>query len=390
MLSHEYGFQADAFIGRGRLDTGEVTKRSQCIQKIDLAGRPGSGLDAGAFDDEGHSPAVFVKVLLALQAMPTDRDSVVGGVDDVGAFEFAHGVQFSQDSADLDIDIFTTGEFPAQLVTNGRLVAPGPYTAHPLLVSGAGKAEGEGMGGQVVGWEGWLFGIGAGRGGRVGVVDRPVLREKLRGSVACVVRMRKSEIDQERVLITSCHALVEIVHDLVTVPPAAGLVRAAALIGVASYLEQRVGRLVAVALLASTHSVVARSVEDRGQGVLEDVGRNLAWIIPVGIVVSPRAVGSVPQGATRHDHVARRRANAANPSSHVVGLVDDHTFGGQPVNVGRIQKGTRVIHLEVEWGLVVRDDEEEVGAFRFLGEPREDEGCQCENAEAGERVAGHY
>ncbi len=361
IFAGEDGFEADALAGLRWVYAGEVADGGERIEQVDVPLGAGTGPNAGALDDIGDAPGVFVEVLFALQAVTTDGHAVVGGVDDVGVVEFAHGGEFIQDTADLDVDVFIAGKFAAEFVADGALVAACPDAADFHFVAQAGMTVVEGMGGEVVDGELRLFVVGYRQRVLVPVVGRAVFGEELGCTVARVVRMGEAEVDEERFSVLSRGAIVQVVEYILGMPGAAGFGGAAAFGGIVADCELFVGTFVAVAAFAGAHGVVTRAVEDGGHGILFHVGRHQA------LLCAP-SVGEVPQGASGHHHVPRGRTHGAAIGAHVIGAVEHHALGGEPVDVRRSELRFGVVDLQVEGRLVVDDDEEYIrGGLSWTG-----------------------
>ena len=180
---------------------------------------------------------MLIEVLLALQTVSTDRHAVVGRVDDIRVVEFAHFFELFQNSTNLDIDIFATGELTTEFIADGAFVPFFPHAADGDFITQAGMAVVERMLRQIIDRQGRLLRIGRREILLVFVIDCSVLREQLRSPVSRVVRVRKTEVDQERLLVPAGLAIVQVVRDLITVPDAAGFVGAASFCGVVSNRE---------------------------------------------------------------------------------------------------------------------------------------------------------
>ena len=220
---------------------------------------------------------------------------------------------------------------------------------------------------------------------RVGhdVVVRPVLRQQLRIRPARVMGVREAEVDQERVLVRGLLALLEVAQNLVCVPSAAVFIGRLALGGVAHDGELLVGGLVAVALLTGPHGVVARAVEDGRHRVLGQV----FGAERIGASALHAVAGQVPDRAAGHDHVPRRGADRARPRTHVIGPVQSHSTGCDARDDGGPERRARVVGLEVEGGLIVGEDEQDVGALGGGGVLQRLGGGAGEQEQ--ERQAGH-
>jgi hypothetical protein len=93
---------------------------------------------------------MLIQVLLPLQPMPPDRHAVVSGVEDVGVVEFSHLFELLEYATDLDIDVLAARELAADLVADGRLVAPLPDATDIHLVPELRMSMRKRMSGQVV------------------------------------------------------------------------------------------------------------------------------------------------------------------------------------------------------------------------------------------------
>ena len=60
------------------------------------------------------------------------------------------------------------------------------------------------------------------------------------------------------------------------------------------------------------------------------------------------------------DHVSRRRTYPANPSAHGVGSIDNCAFTSQTVDIWRIQIRVRIVGFQVEWRLIIGEDEKDI------------------------------
>ena len=143
---------------------------------------------------------MLVEVLFSLKAVSTDGDPVVGGIDDVSVFEFAHGIEFIQHPTDLLVDPLATSKLPTEFVSDGVRIAILPDAADIDFVSQFWMAVGKGVFGKVVFRDWGLVWIGSRELISVGVVDGTVLGEEFWGSIALIVGVRESEIDQEGIL----------------------------------------------------------------------------------------------------------------------------------------------------------------------------------------------
>ena len=116
------------------------------------------------------------------------------------------------------------------------------------------------------------------------MIDRAVPGQQLGRAVARVVRVREPEIDQERVGVLRRLPLLEVVHDAVAVPGAAGLGRAATPGGVLPDPEELVRGLVAVAHLAGAHRVVTGAIEDGRDRILLEARRDSPFAMAPGAI----------------------------------------------------------------------------------------------------------
>ena len=140
---------------------------------------------------------MLVEVLFSLEAVSTDGDPVVGGIEDISVFEFAHGIEFIQHATDLLVDPLATSKLATEFVSDGVRIAIFPDAADIDFVSQVWMAVGKGVFGKVVFRDWGLVGIGSRELISVGVVDGTVFGEEFWGSIALIVGVRESEIDQE-------------------------------------------------------------------------------------------------------------------------------------------------------------------------------------------------
>lgn len=63
---------------------------------------------------------MLVEVLLSHQSVPSDRDSVIGSIDDISILEVAGFSKLGQHATDLIINVLTAREFAADFVADGR------------------------------------------------------------------------------------------------------------------------------------------------------------------------------------------------------------------------------------------------------------------------------
>ena len=302
LLAHEDRFETDSLTSGGWLESGQVAEGGHDVEQVDVAQGPRSGLDPGTLGEERHPPGVLVQVLLPLQPVPADRHAVIGGVKDIGIVELTHGLKFLQHPGHLMIDVLGAGQLAADLVSNRHLVATLPYPADLDFVAQTGMAVVKGMLRQPIERQLRSLRVGRGQGVLVTMVHRPVLFKQLRSTITHVMRMRKAEVDEERILVLGLFPVVQVVHHLLPVPVAAGLLGAAALGGVVTHRELGIGGAVTVSVLAGPHGVVARLVEDRGQTILDRVRDTGLFLLFLVLFVA--ASLQVPDGAARHDHFA--------------------------------------------------------------------------------------
>ena len=354
----EHRQKTRALVRDRRLNTGDVAERGQRVAEVDVARGATSRLHTRPLHDEGHPPGVFVEILLALQAVATDRHAMVGRVEDPRVVELAHRRELLEHPADLPVDIFTARVFAAQFIANRVRVPAIPHSAHRHLVADIHVAMIEGVPGQPVAGQRRLLQIGGRRRRPVGVVGGAVFCEQFRRAVASVVRMREPEVDQERVGVLRPLPLREILHDPVAVPAAATFVGAFPPGGVVADREEFVGTLIGIALLAGPHRVVTGPIENRRERELNDVWR-------------ARRLGGpdrqVPYRPATHHHVPARRADRPGERAHVIRRVKHHSFGGKPVDHRRVECRGGVVAREVEGRLVVGNDVEDVGPFGHRG-----------------------
>ena len=71
----------------------------------------------------------------------------------------------------------------------------------------------------------------------------------------------------------------------------------------------------------------------------------------------------VPEGAARHDHVSRGRADRTDKSTHVVGAVDHHALGSELFEIRRGERRSRVVDLQIKGGLIIDEDEKKIRAL---------------------------
>ena len=189
----------------------------------------------------------------------------------------------------------------------------------------------------------------------VGVIRRLVFCQKLRGAISDIVGMGKAEVDEKGVFVLVRGTFVEIFEDSFAMPGTSCLCRPAALGRIVHDGELFVGTPVAVAPLAGAHRVVASAVEDLSHDIVDDFRRAGFHCF--------RGDGEMPDRSSAHDHVAGGRADGSGERAHMMSRVEDHPFRGETIDVGRLLLGVGAIDIEVEGGLVVDDDEEDVGTL---------------------------
>jgi len=199
------------------------------------------------------------------------------------------------------------------------------------------------------------------------MVDRAILVQQFRLPIAGIMRVGKAEVDQKRVGCPAGLTFVEIRQHLLRVPGAARFVRATAFAGVVADGEQLVGGFVTVAHFAGAHGGVSRAVEHGGDRILLEFG----WTQPC--FHCTRSIGQMPDGASAHDHVPRRRADGAAEGTHVIRTVEGHPLGRQAIEHRRLQRRFRVVDFQVERRLVVDQDEQDIGTARLGGHGRSDD-----------------
>ena len=330
-LPGEHGLETGTFVSLRGGDIREVAECGEHVEQVDVSLHAAAGFDAGALHDERHAPRVLVEILLPLQAVTADCHAVVGRIENDGVFELAHGLEFCEHAADLDVDVLAACELAAEFVADGPLVAPLPHAADGHFVAQAGVAVIEGMRGEIVRRQFRLLGIGGRRRTLVSVIDRAVFRQQFRRAVADVVRMREAVVDEEGLGVLPRLALREIIHHPVAMPRAAGFGGAAALGGVVADGKEFVRGLVALALFAGPHRGVAGPVEERGDRLLHDVQRAEFLLFCLW------RNGQVPHAAAGHDHVTRRRADRTAERAHVISAIEDHALTCEAVNVRGLQ-----------------------------------------------------
>ena len=195
------------------------------------------------------------------------------------------------------------------------------------------------------------------------MVDRTIFSEEFGLTVACVMGMGKSEVDQERILILARFALGQVVEDLRCVPATAFLVACASFDSIPDNGEFFIRCGVAVSPLACAHGVVASSIENSTHGVVAQVFRNELLIFLVRITTVLRLVRNMPEGPAGHDHVAGRGADPAAPSTHLIGSIHNKSSGSQGIDRWGRKRRLWIVDLQVERGLVICENEEDVRAF---------------------------
>ena len=267
--AHEHRLQADTLIGGRRLDAREAAERGQCIEQVNIPLRATAGFDAGALHDERHAPGVLVQILFALQPVPTNGHAVIGGINNVRVVQLAHRLELGEHTADLLVDVFAAGKLPTNLIADGAFIAPLPNARHFHLIAQSRMAVGERMFRQIIDRQLRLLVIGRRQRIPVAMIHRAIFLEQLRRAITHIVRMRKTEVDQERIGIFNEFARVEIFEHPLRMPRAAGLRRAAALGGIVHHLELLVRAIVAVAAFARAHGSVTGTIENGCQCVLD-------------------------------------------------------------------------------------------------------------------------
>lgn len=334
------GFEADAFVGGGGFDACEVAKGGEGVHEVDVA-LNAARFDAGAFDDVGDPPGVFVEVLFSLKPVATDGHAVIRGVDNVSVVEFTHCFEFFEDAANLDIDVFGAGILAAELVADGGFIAVFPDAGDFDFIAKSGVAVGKGVDFEVVDGEFRLLGVESGEGISIAMIFSSVFGEEFGLSVSLVVWMREAEVDEERLFGFPGLAVTEVVHDLLAVPVGTGLVGFAALGGVFDNLKLAVGKAVAVATFAGAHRLVA--------GLIENFGESFwTWLDRCGVPffgVLFQLPGNAPDALAGHDHGSGAGADCATPGAHVVGAIEDKAPFGEAVDVGGNERGFGIVNL---------------------------------------------
>ena len=144
-FAHEDRFETETLVRRRSRDPREVAEGREGVEEIEVPLGTGSGLDSRAFHQIRHAPRVLVEVLFPHQSMTTDRDAVVGGVEDVGVLQLAHRLETVKDATDLDIDVFDAGIFPSDFIPDRDRVAILPNAAHRDLVTQVGVSVMKGI-----------------------------------------------------------------------------------------------------------------------------------------------------------------------------------------------------------------------------------------------------
>jgi len=261
----------------------------------------------------------------------------------------------------LEVDVFGAGELAAKLVADGGFVAVFPDAGDLDFIAEAGVTVGEGVLFEIVDGESGLHGMALRERVRVAVVGSSVFGEEIGLAISFVVRMGESEVNEEGFLGLLGLTVVQIINDLLAVPVEAGFVGFAPFGGILDDFELVVGVGITVASLASSHGLVAGFIEEGGKGF----GLGILWWEELTFFSSSFwFLGDFPEALSSHDHGAGASANCAAPGAHVVGTIEDHAVLGELVDVGAIEGRTWIVDLEVEGGLVIDNDEEEVGSLR--------------------------
>lgn len=203
------------------------------------------------------------------------------------------------------------------------------------------------------------------------MIDGTVFCEKFWVTIARIMRVREAEEDEKRALVVRVRALIQIVEHLVGMPGAAFGIGAAAFVGIFADGELFVGIFIAVADLTGAHRGIAGSVEHGGQRVFLYV----RWAVRL----RAGANGQVPEGSATHQHMAGRRTDGTHKRSHVVRVVEDHAFGGEPVERWSLKCRARFVDAQIKRRLVVNDNEKEVGPSLFRVNLRKTGCCQHEH-----------
>ena len=83
---------------------------------------------------------MLVKILFTLQTVSTNSHTMVGSIKNIGVLQFTHTLEFSEYASDLNINIFTTGKLPSDLIANGHLITAFPHSADRHLITQTGVA----------------------------------------------------------------------------------------------------------------------------------------------------------------------------------------------------------------------------------------------------------
>ena len=147
-------------------------------------------------------------------------------------------------------------------------------------------------------------------------------------------------------------------------------------------LKEGVGQAVAVSVLAGPEGFVSGPLEDRGQGVIEDFRPGGLALLFLEVFLA--TWGKMPESAAGHDHGARGRTDGSAHRSHMVGLIEHHSGGGEFVKVGGLANFVPVNRKGVR-GLVISQNEKDVGPLgvgKNAGQAK-DEGEELHSAGLG-------
>ena len=100
---------------------------------------------------------MFVKILLSLKAVSSDRHAVVRSVKNIGILQFTHGVKFLQNSPDLNINIFAAGKLAAKFISNCFFISVRPDSTDTYFVADSHVGIIKRMSREVVWWKSRLF-----------------------------------------------------------------------------------------------------------------------------------------------------------------------------------------------------------------------------------------
>ena len=253
------------------MDPCQITEGGQNIQKVNISRGSRIWLNPRSHGKKGNSPGVLIEVLLSLQPVSANRHSVIRSVENICIVELSHLIQFLQYAGHLKIDVLGTGQLTANFVPYGALVPVSPYSANRDLVAQSRVTMVKGMLGQPV--ERKLGSLRINRRQRLLVlmVQCTVFLEQIGRAIADIVWMGETEVDKERVRVICFLPSVQVINHPVAVPLASGFRCSTPFGGIFADSEQFVGRVIAVTVLAGTHSVIASTVKNCRDGIVKYV-----------------------------------------------------------------------------------------------------------------------